>query len=75
MVVHKSSRWERSPEKLKLELEALERSGANPLLVLDDLNRAMVELLASSIKQERELSERELIQELRKALSFGRRDV
>jgi hypothetical protein len=74
MVVHRNPRWERSSEKLDLEVTAIERYSANPLLILAELNDATVELTMASMRRERRTKGTKL-EELRKVLNAGRRDL
>ena len=75
IVVHKNPRWERSSERIELEVAAMERCRADPFFILADLNDAMLELMAASIKKERKIGEKKLLEELREALNAGRRDI
>jgi len=74
IVVHKNPRWERSSERIELEVVAMERCRADPLFILADLNDAMLELMAASIKRSAK-SGKKLVEELRGALSVGRMDL
>jgi hypothetical protein len=68
----------RSIEKAKLDIEALERSGADPIEVMADLNRSTWKIIVDSIKAERateNIPENELVQICRKIALLGRRDA
>jgi hypothetical protein len=67
----------RSIEKAKLDIEALQGSGADPMEVMADLNRAMWKIIVESLKAEhmdKNISEEELLQACRKIALLGRRD-
>jgi hypothetical protein len=73
MIVHKNPRWERLPEKIRLEVDTVERFRANPLSILAELNDAVVELIITSMGKEYHAERR--LEELRKVLNTGRRDI
>lgn len=67
----------RSIEKAKLDVEALQRSGADPMEVMADLNRSAWKIIVDSLKAERSeknISDEELLQACRKIALLGRRD-
>nr|MDO8132661.1 hypothetical protein [Candidatus Njordarchaeum guaymaensis] len=67
----------RSIEKAKLDIKALQRSGADPMEVMADLDRVVWKIIVDSLKAERlekNISEEELLQICRKIALLGRRD-
>jgi AAA+ ATPase superfamily predicted ATPase len=67
----------RSIEKAKLDIRALESSGADSMEVMADLNRVVWKIIADSVKAEyvdKKLSEEELVRICRKIALLGRRD-
>jgi hypothetical protein len=70
MSIHRNPRWERSPKKLNLDIVAIQRHSVDPLLVLDELNNAMIELMMASMKKEQRTKS-----DLRKIVNAGRRDL
>ena len=68
----------RSIEKVKLDIEALRRSGADSMEVMADLNRSVWKIIVDSIKAEpewRDISEERLIGACRKIELLDRRDI
>jgi len=63
-------------EKIKLELELLEKSGRDPFEVVAETNDAIKKLIFESIKEENiGISEEELLKKARKIVMLGRRDI
>ena len=72
-----SSITRRSIEKARLDIRALESSGADSMEVMADLNRVVWKIIADSVKAEyvnKKLSEEELVGICRKIALLGRRD-
>jgi hypothetical protein len=68
----------RSIEEVKLDIKALERSVADPMEVMADLNRVTRKIMVDTIKAEhtgKNLSEEELVQIRGKIALLGRRDT
>jgi hypothetical protein len=69
---------ERSIEKVRLELESLRRSGADPMEVLADLNGVLWMTILDSIRMEcgsGTIPEKELLEACREIALLGRRDA
>jgi hypothetical protein len=68
----------RSIEKVRLDIEALQRTGADPMDVMADLNRFIWRVIVASLRKEhreKDISEEELVKICRKIAIVGRRDV
>jgi hypothetical protein len=68
----------RSIERVKLDIKALQRSGADALEVMADLNRSMWKIIVDSIKAEpagKDVSEEKLVEVCRNIALLGRRDI
>jgi hypothetical protein len=68
----------RSVEKVKLDIEALRRTGADPMDIMADLNRFIWKVIIASLGEEhreKDITEEELVKICRKIAMVGRRDA
>lgn len=68
----------RSVEKVRLDIEALRRTGADPMDIMADLNRFIWKVIIASLGEEhreKDITEEELVEICRKIAMVGRRDA